>query len=541
MLASRICFKSDCLSFNHNHMQKDLIYRWGIFPLWLFLASSMLFRSPIPVDETRYLSVAWEMWLRGDFWVPFLNGQTYSHKPPLLFWLFQAGWAVFGVNEWWPRLVGPLCALTNLFLIRKLAEKLWPEETGIALLAPWILIATLLWTLFATSGMFDILLTCDVLLGMLGLLSLAQGIELKGVAYVAIAIGFGLLTKGPVIFLHLLPTAFLVSLWSSNRNSKFFGNLGVAVLAGVLIGLAWAIPAAKHGGAEYANAIFWQQTANRTVGSEIHVRPFIWYSLFLPLILFPWIVWPCFWKNLLHIKIADDCSLRFCLVWLVSSFLIFSILPSKQIHYLIPMLPAFALVATRALYKAGQTVSLASELLVPSAFGMIGLFLIFLPHVPGLTNFKWVQAVECGWGLGVLAVAALMLIAVLYARKLSVAVVSIALVSAVFIGFVFFFQYTGLAYNLRPAALQLKSLNEKGVSCAYVGTYHGQLQFLGRLPQPLQTLSADQVADWVKLHADGYLISVEKQKPLEAVYLQPHREYWLVFRRADQASRIKPL
>ena len=64
-----------------------------------------------PVDETRYASVAWEMWLRGDFLVPFRNGEPYSHKPPLLFWLMHAGWALFGVNDWWPRLVAPLCAL----------------------------------------------------------------------------------------------------------------------------------------------------------------------------------------------------------------------------------------------------------------------------------------------------------------------------------------------------------------------------------------------------------------------------------------------
>ncbi len=47
-----------------------------------------------PVGETRYASVAWEMWQRGDFLVPHLNGELYSHKPPLLFWLMHAGWAV---------------------------------------------------------------------------------------------------------------------------------------------------------------------------------------------------------------------------------------------------------------------------------------------------------------------------------------------------------------------------------------------------------------------------------------------------------------
>ena len=46
-----------------------------------------LARPLMPVDETRYAAVAWEMWTRGDFIVPRLDGLPYDHKPPLLFWL----------------------------------------------------------------------------------------------------------------------------------------------------------------------------------------------------------------------------------------------------------------------------------------------------------------------------------------------------------------------------------------------------------------------------------------------------------------------
>jgi 4-amino-4-deoxy-L-arabinose transferase-like glycosyltransferase len=40
--------------------------------------------------------------------MPYLNGVRYSHKPPLLCWLYQPGWRLFGVNAWWPRLVPAL-------------------------------------------------------------------------------------------------------------------------------------------------------------------------------------------------------------------------------------------------------------------------------------------------------------------------------------------------------------------------------------------------------------------------------------------------
>ena len=80
------------------------------------------------MDETRYASVAWEMWLRGDFLVPYINGEPYSHKPPLLFWLIHLGWALFGVNDWWPRLVAPLCALGSVPLLLKMEKLLWRQR-----------------------------------------------------------------------------------------------------------------------------------------------------------------------------------------------------------------------------------------------------------------------------------------------------------------------------------------------------------------------------------------------------------------------------
>ncbi len=522
-----------------------VIYRWGIMPLWLLLTATVFFRSPIPIDETRYLSVAWEMWLRDDFLVPYLNGQTYSHKPPLLFWLIQAGWAVFGVNAWWPSLVGPFAALANLFLTRKLAEKLWPESALVALLAPWILIATLLWTLFASSTMFDILLTAWVLLGMLGLLEAMRGKARKGWIMLAMAMGMGILSKGPVVFLHLLPVAILVFVWRQRPLSypRWFGCLCLAVLMGAAIALIWAVPAAIAGGEEYANAILWHQTADRTVSTKIHTRSFFWYLPFLPMFLFPWLFWPRFWNSLRGCRFFTDHGLRFCLVWLVSTCLIFSLLPSKQIHYLIPMLPAFALLVARVLTLSEQKQRIGSDLLVPGMFGLVGVFLALLPKVPGLAKLNWVQTVQPFWGLSVLGIAFVLAMSVWYRRKLSVLAVSTALVAAIFVGFIFFFRYAGLAYDLRPAAIQVQGFSEQNVPYAYVGNYQGQLNFLGRLTRPLPVLPAERLADWAGQHAGGYLISLERDKPdeAEAAYVQPHREYWLVFRHAERFAELKPL
>ncbi|MDA0369371.1 MAG: glycosyltransferase family 39 protein, partial [Proteobacteria bacterium] len=97
----------------------------GHFLAWIALWASvvvaaLIFRPLLPLDETRYLAVAWEMWRSGDLLVPELNGAFYSHKPPLLFWFINAGWRVFGPSEIWGRLVAPGFGLASVFLTHRL-------------------------------------------------------------------------------------------------------------------------------------------------------------------------------------------------------------------------------------------------------------------------------------------------------------------------------------------------------------------------------------------------------------------------------------
>lgn len=149
------------------------------------------------------------MWTAGDFLVPHVNGEPYSDKPPLLFWLLHLGWAVFGVNEWWPRLVAPLFAVANLVLTGRLARRLWPNEAAAAALAPWWLFGSALWLLLLTTTLFDMVLTFCALLGIHGVVRAAQGRAVPGWTLLGAGIGLGLLTKGPVILLHTLPVAVL--------------------------------------------------------------------------------------------------------------------------------------------------------------------------------------------------------------------------------------------------------------------------------------------------------------------------------------------
>src|SRR3569833_382645 len=70
---------------------------WPWLPLWTAMALLAIFaHGPMPMFSTRTLAVAWEMWAHGHWLVPHINGDPYSEKVPLLFWVVHAGWAVEG-------------------------------------------------------------------------------------------------------------------------------------------------------------------------------------------------------------------------------------------------------------------------------------------------------------------------------------------------------------------------------------------------------------------------------------------------------------
>jgi 4-amino-4-deoxy-L-arabinose transferase-like glycosyltransferase len=111
-------------------MYRLLPVRLWVFLIWAILIAVSLYSRPLlPIDETRYAAVAWEMWFRNDFLVPHLNGESYSHKPPLLFWLIALSWKLFGVNEMSLRLISPLFSLAALYLSGSIARVLWPDRS----------------------------------------------------------------------------------------------------------------------------------------------------------------------------------------------------------------------------------------------------------------------------------------------------------------------------------------------------------------------------------------------------------------------------
>jgi len=484
---------------------------------------ALLTRPLIPVDETRYLSAAWEMWLRGDFLVPFKNGEPYSHKPPFMFWMFHAGWALFGVSDWWPRLVLPLFSAGTLVLTYLLARRLWPQRAGLGGQAALVLVSALLWILFSTSIMFDVMLAFWVLVGMHGVLAASDG-KRHGFVMLGIAIGMGVLTKGPVILLDLLPVTVLAAWWNPGLKwARWATGVGLAVLLGAAIALAWAIPAGMAGGEAYRNAIFWGQTANRMVESFAHQRPFWWYVPLLPVLLFPWFVWPGLWKALAHHrKTGLDRGTRFCLAWMLPVFIAFSFISGKQPHYLVPLFPAFALLTARVLAdrpstRVGLPALLAMALgvaLMLAASGRIPAANEELAELPSLWPGAVLVLLAVGaWWAGRRGVPPLPNLALLGAALMALAQLAAT-------------RSIEPIYDIKPMALAIKQVQEKGLSVANAAKYHAQYQFLGRLEMPLVELQGPEIGRWLASHREGYVVIYLKNgENLEAIPARHKQAY----------------
>lgn len=485
------------------------------FVLWSsLLCVSLWVRPLLPIDETRYTAVAWEMWHSGDYLVPHLNGEIYSHKPPLLFWLMTISWKFFGLNDWSHRFISPLFALAILYMSRNFARHLWPDRKSLPDLVPLFLSGSLLWSLYSTLTMFDMMLAFFVLAGAQILFKLAsQGKSWKLWAMLGVVFGGGILSKGPVMLLHLLPLAILTPWWSTQNTAAswrhWYAGLSISVLLGAVFALCWALPAGIVGGEDYRNAIFLGQSSGRLIKSFAHASPWWWYLQILPLLLLPWLLFPPMWRGIQQLSIKDT-GVRFCIFWIIPVLVVFSLISGKRIHYLLPLIPPMALLLAKAIDAISESRGLArAHSLVAGLFVGLGVVLAALPLLNG--RYQWLQEVaglSPIWGLLLATISAAIGWFKAEDVRQSALLVCMASVCALMILSAGLFSIKYRHFDTQETALKISELLQENKAVAYyTAKYHGQYQFTGRLTQPLSILTnSNQLYDWAKLHPNGFII-----------------------------------
>ncbi len=299
--------------------------------LYLLALGGVGFLGP---DEPRYASIGREMARSGDLITPRLDGQPWFEKPPLLYWMVAAGRLVRLPDEWAARLPVALASLVFLIFFFRVVAQEFSERTAIA--ASAILSTSVGWLAYSFAALTDLPMSAALVAALL----LAVFETRRKRAHLAGALlGISVLAKG-LVPLVLFAPALLVAR----------GKRGALIAGCVLVAAPWYTLCWVRNGSAFWNDFFWKQHVERFFSSSLqHVQP-PWY--YIPVILAGLFPWTPLAALLVRGKTYDDARVRFLVGWLVFGLLFFSVAQNKLPGYVLPLMPALAIVLAVALEAA---------------------------------------------------------------------------------------------------------------------------------------------------------------------------------------------
>ncbi|WP_296448039.1 ArnT family glycosyltransferase [Rhodoferax sp. UBA5149] len=361
--------------------------------LWLLLLLLAALRPLAVPDEGRYGEIGRWMLQSGDWLTPRLNGIPFFHKPPYLYWLEAMSLATFGVNALALRLVPALHVGLMIVALYLSARSISSEQ--IARRAALMLGTSLTFLIGGQYVNHDMLVACwigvaiwcfafafmagekpNATLARLGFAACALGMLSKGL--------IGIALPGLVIFVWLL--------WT--RQFKKVRHLpwlsGLALFA--LIALPWFV-IAQQKYPQFFDYMFINQQFNRyTAASYNNPQPWWFYLLSVVLLLFPWVFF-----TLSQVRRPASQSLgaappmakewwSLCWIWVVAIITFFSIPNSKLIGYVLPVMPALALLSALGWERAMAHRASAGKIFVGLCLLNIGIALAIVTQVGKVTR-----------------------------------------------------------------------------------------------------------------------------------------------------------
>lgn len=341
-----------------------LLLTLAIIAFYFYGLGHMPFVGP---DEPRYAQVAREMLLRGDLITPTLGGHTWFEKPPLLYWMIMVSFRLFGVSEWAARLGPAISGLLTVFAIfwaGRRACRSSPEHQ-LSGLAPWsavIAASTLGIIVFSRGVAFDVVVTMTTAWA-LSLFLVAELEENEGrrrrlLLGFYVFIGLSLLAKGLV---GLVIPFSVVGFYYLMRRQFPARSLLLTLSWGLPLAFAvastWYLPVILKHGWPFIDEFFVQHHFARYLSNKYrHPQPFYFYFLILIPLSLPWtaflidgLVKVPKWR--LRSNDLLDRLQVFALAWLLVPLVFFSFSGSKLPGYILPVLPAGALIAGDRLRK----------------------------------------------------------------------------------------------------------------------------------------------------------------------------------------------
>jgi 4-amino-4-deoxy-L-arabinose transferase-like glycosyltransferase len=311
-------------------------------------------------DEPRYAQIAEEIRAMehgpAGLVLLHLNGEAYTQKPPLYYWLAALAGAPGGrVTEFMARLPSALAGVAVVWLTMRLGTTLLGGAAGIAGAA--LLLTTPLLAHLARRVQLDVLLALLEFAALAAFWAFDSGLR-RSRATVAVlhgAMGLAVLTKGPVGF--LVPSLVIVAFLAWERRLRDVRRLFPpwALLLSLAPGAAWFAAAAHLAAPGFIGDAFVENVVLRFFHSGAHPHPFYYYLYHFPAIFLPWaLFWPLVWRVGRKTALApegDPRAWRFLLAWVAVTLVFFSLSSGKRGLYLLPAFAPAALLCGDALVR----------------------------------------------------------------------------------------------------------------------------------------------------------------------------------------------
>jgi 4-amino-4-deoxy-L-arabinose transferase-like glycosyltransferase len=290
-------------------------------------------------DETKYSKVIREMRATGTWFLPTLEGQPFTHKPPLHFWIVDLLTVPFGVYSVWPYVIPSLVTFALLlWLVRAMSAELFDSKASIA--AAFVCGTSVLVWGSAQSARMDVSFTL-LLTGAAWLIfRFFERDEPRALLVAGVALGVATLVKGPMA--PVLAIVLFALEWWRRRRAPRRGYVAASA-AMIAIPLLWFVPAMVRGGGSYTHEVLQKQLANRAFSTWVHGSPPWYYVAHSPGFLFPWFLLFVVAVVALYRRHQAAEGTRFCVSWIVAVVLPYSIISSKLDVYMMALVPPVAL------------------------------------------------------------------------------------------------------------------------------------------------------------------------------------------------------
>ena len=324
-------------------------------------------------SEARYAEIGRVMVATGNWLTPQLEaGVAFWGKPPLHFWATALSLRAFGASELAARLPSLLAAFAVLLVTQRVARRL--RGALVASLACLVLASSALFYTLAAQVSIDLTLAACTTAA-LGAFFLAQrepgakaARRLHWLGF--LALGVGLLAKGPVVIALWAGTLVLASLLT--RDSRWLRGVpwpsGIAIAAA--IGVPWYL-AAERRTPGFLDYFLVHENFLRFLVSDYgdryghaHTLPYGTIWGFALLALLPWspavvaLGWRS-WRAGALARLREDPARAFLLGWSLAPLVFFTPSRSVVVTYVVPALPPIAILLADALVSRKPGVATA--------------------------------------------------------------------------------------------------------------------------------------------------------------------------------------